>query len=315
MYTDKGRAKDETKTLFESNKVKLGNDIDSVMTDVIQLVEGWGFGKDKGFVRWVQKKGVNDYRHSLKEREGWTKTYPLRNYARAQMDYMKRIYPELNRVHLERTGRELGNLFKGKDGKTREFIAPSMRMGQSWAHGKGLTDLFVANEEERTALVREVYGKKYGTDVTFDKLSDEEQKAIYALEEDLHVEESGISKRRTNARSQLVGSLESRTKGFTESEILMDAPFIFERYRDQANIYRTKYNIIDYLDAITRHGEFRETIRALVGDDRLDRIHNAIREMITRERFSGGRNYVDDDFDRLVSNVQGRVLPDRKSVV
>lgn len=309
MYTDKGRAKDETKTLFESNKVKLGNDIDSVMTDVIQLVEGWGFGKDKGFVRWVQKKGVNDYRHSLKEREGWTKTYPLRNYARAQMDYMKRIYPELNRVHLERTGRELGNLFKGKDGKTREFIAPSMRMGQSWAHGKGLTDLFVANEEERTALVREVYGKKYGTDVTFDKLSDEEQKAIYALEEDLHVEESGISKRRTNARSQLVGSLESRTKGFTESEILMDAPFIFERYRDQANIYRTKYNIIDYLDAITRHGEFRETIRALVGDDRLDRIHNAIREMITRERFSGGRNYVDDDFDRLVSDVQGRVLP------
>lgn len=306
MYTDRGRAKAEMEALAGSNKIKIGNDLRSVIRDVITFVEGRG---KNGFVRYVQQKGPNDYRYSKHQKSGFTKTTPLLNWAKTQMDYMKRIYPLLDAAHFERTGNHLGNLFMDKNGKTHEYIAPSMRIGQNWAHGYGLTDMFVVDEDARANLVSSMFANKYGSEVTLDMLTTEEQMEVFAEEEAAYSAERGIKGRRQDGRSQKVGATERRSRGFVGAELMMDAPFIFNTYQEQADIYRTKYKTLDYLDNITRQESFRQTLRKTVGDQRLDIIHNALREMIERERFAGGRAYVDNDFDRWVRHVQGRVMP------
>jgi hypothetical protein len=305
MYTDRGRSKLDVQALKESNRERLGDNVDSIISDVNLLVEN-------KYTQYVRYNGDGDYSYSDESKPGFTKTHPAMNYIKAQMDIMKWYHPMLDKVHFERTGKHLGDQLapiqiENEDGSKRtyqrKYFMPGMRRGRQWSRGSAMADVFVENEEVRETIVNSLYPGR-----TYEQLTDAEQREVNRRE-DHYNDAEGIAARRDGGRkSDVVGFVQEKMRGARGPELILNAADVFETYRAQADIFRSKTKTLDYLQKIVESEEMQQSLRQTAGYDNADTFHAAIIEMVKRERFVNGKIDVETDFDRAVGSAKSKMM-------
>ena len=307
MYTDRGRSTADKKALFGSNAELFGKNPDSVLNEIFIFLDGGGKKGDgkKGYVRYVKARADGGFLYSSVPKEGYEKTAPAKNFMKAEMIMMKRYHKILDAKHFERTGKHLGDQMKAvvnKDGSTyqRKYFMPGMRKGQMWARGSSMNDIFVADETVREQLIEERFPGK-----TYDQLEPDQQFEIN-LAEDNHAQAKGIRPSKSKGvKGGKVGFVETKKYGAVGAEFILDASNVFQSYREQADIYRSKVKTLDYLDSIVKDPGFTHNMRKLFGTIEADIYQNAIITMLHRERFVNGKIYADSVADRVIGDLKG----------
>ena len=253
MYTDKGRNKAAKKALFGSNADVLGQNKDSVLSDIIRFCND--------YTMYAKPKANGGFSYSKVQQEGYAKQHLIKNYTKVQMEMLKWYHPMLNKVNLEATGENLGNLgatvsYIDGDGVkksyTPELFIPSKRKGRTVSTGFG-------------------------------------------------PEDGGLNPERDTGRlSGKFGSLQSRGRGVVGAEFIMDAQSIMGEYRDKADIFRAKTKTLNRLDALVKDSRFTASLRKMVGNNEAGPIGEALITMLHRERFVNGKANVDTTADRAL---------------
>lgn len=280
MITDRGRDKNGKQILSEegmkalggSNAAQIGPNLDSVISDVIRYVEGMG---DNGFVRYAKmgKDGEWVYTKDAAKaaREGMTATNPLKNWVAMTREYMDWAHQAADKAYFDQTGIHLPY--------TKNYF-PRMRTSGILADGDIFADLFAVNWKERNEISAKLYEGRQ-----FSELTEEEKKAVIEQEPG-HPTGQKINQSRAAGKADPNGFLEHRNPGAIASPLLLNAPMIFEHYRQQVDVYRSKVHSLAVLNALISDKSFAQVMERL-GDK--EKIIQTLSDFTQRERFVNGR--------------------------